>query len=338
MAFNGPTPQQIREAKDDAAIQAQLDRARRILAVYYMLLPLLLVYLLFKVFPPNPWGTWGAQPIVFLTSRFTIWTTLEERLILLVVSAGALGSYIHSATSYSDYRGNQEFGPSWLLWYLLRPLVGVCLALIVYFAMRGGLLSMVLSGDVAKEAQNINPFGIAAISGLTGMFSKQAADKLAEVFTTLFKSAADENRKNSLAPAPAPVITLIAPKEGSPEGKTEVVITGTGFAAEASVFFGDNLATEIKVAKDTTITLLTPAGKGTVDVTVINKDGQKVTAPKGFTYTTGEDGGGDAGGAGGAGDAGGGAGGAGDAGGGEDGAGDAGGAAGEAAGGAGDGG
>lgn len=278
-----PTPQEIKEKEDD--IQEKLDRARRVLAIYYTLLPLLLIYLLFKVFPPNPWGTWGSQPIAFLTKSFTIWTTLEERLILLVVSAGALGSYIHSATSYSDYRGNQQFGPSWLLWYLLRPLVGVCLSLVVYFAMRGGLLSMVLSGDVAKDAININPFGIAAISGLTGMFSKQAADKLAEVFTTLFKSGGDENRKDSLAPAPPPVIKLIAPNQGLPSGKTEVLITGTGFAAEAMVSFGDKPATEVKVVTDTQITLLTPPGEGTVDVIVVNKDGQKVTALKSFTYT-----------------------------------------------------
>jgi hypothetical protein len=248
-------------------------------------IPLLLVYLLFKIFPPNPWGDWYSQPINFLSNRYVIWTTLEERLITLVMAAGALGSYIHSATSYADYRGNRQFNPSWLLWYLLRPLVGVCLALVVYFAMRGGLLSMVLSGDTAKNPSNINPFGIAAIAGLTGMFSKQAADKLAEVFTTLLKSGGDENRKDSLAPAAAPVIKLIAPNQGLRVGKTEIVITGTGFATEATVSFGEKFATEVKVVNDTTITALTPAGEGTVDVIVVNKDGQKVTALKGFTYT-----------------------------------------------------
>lgn len=285
--FDGPKRENEEEKECKEELKRKLDKARRILATYYMILPILLVYLLFKVFPQYPWTTPGPQPITFF-SVHQIWTTLEERLILLVVVAGALGSYIHSATSYSDYRGNRQFGPSWLLWYLLRPLVGVCLALIVYFAMRGGLLSVVLGGSAAADAakaENINPFGIAAISGLTGMFSKQAADKLAEVFTTLFRSGGDENRKDSLAPAPPPVIKLIAPNQGLPSGKTEVVITGTGFAAEAMVSFGDKPATEVKVLTDTQITLLTPAGEGTVDVIVVNKDGQKVTALKSFTYT-----------------------------------------------------
>ena len=285
--FDLPARKDIKETQDEAALQRQLDRSRIILGIYYAVLPFLLVYLLFKIFPPNPWGTWGSQPIWFL-SKYQVWTTLEERLILLVVAAGALGSYIHSATSYADYRGNQQFNPSWLLWYVLRPLVGVCLALVVYFAMRGGLLSVVLGGaasNAAAKAENINPFGIAAISGLTGMFSKQAADKLAEVFTTLFKSGGDDNRKDSLAPAPVPVITLIVPKEGSAEGNTPVVITGTGFASEATVSFGDKFATEVKVVNDTQITVLTPAGEGTVDVIVINKDGQKAAPFKSFTYT-----------------------------------------------------
>jgi len=291
-APEGPTDKKIiTEQEDAAAFQKRLDRARIILAVYYAILPFLLVYLLFKIFPPNPWGTWGSQPISFL-SRYLVWTTLEERLILLVVAAGALGSYIHSATSYADYRGNQQFNPSWLLWYILRPLVGVCLALVVYFAMRGGLLSVVLGGAAANDAakaENMNPFGIGAISGLTGMFSKQAADKLAEVFTTLFKSGGDTNRKDSLVSAPVPVITLITPKVGPAAGNTEVVITGTGFAAEATVSFGDKFATEVKIVNDTQITALTPAGEGAVDVTVINKDGQKAGPFKSFTYTGGPD-------------------------------------------------
>jgi len=280
--LDGPTPDEIQE--EEANRQESLNRARRILGTYYLILPFLLVYLLFKIFPPSPWGDWASLPISFLSRRIQIWTSLEERLILLVVAAGALGSYIHSATSYSDYLGNRQFVPSWLLWYLLRPLVGVCLALIVYFAMRGGLLSMVVSGEAASDAKQINPFGIAAITGLTGMFSKQAADKLAEVFSTLFRSQGDEQRRDSLAPAPPPEIKKIDPNEGPSGGGTPVTITGTGFLEEAKVTFGDNGATNIIVLSATTITVETPGGEGVVDVTVINSDGQKVIVVKGYTY------------------------------------------------------
>lgn len=268
---------------------ARLNRARRVLGWYYLLLPFVLVYFLFKVFPPYPWPTENAilinVPIYLLQGRIPILTSLEERLLLLVIVAGALGSYIHSATSYSDYRGNRQFNPSWLLWYLVRPLVGVCLALVIYFAVRGGLLLLVVNGSGATEAKNINPFGVAAISGLTGMFSKQAADKLAEVFTTLFKSQGDAYRKDSLTPAAAPVIKIVDPDKGSVAGGDKVTITGTGFATGAKVFVGGELGENVEVVNDRTITFETPAGvAGKTDIDVENEDGQKATSLKGYTY------------------------------------------------------
>jgi hypothetical protein len=264
----------------------KLKRALTILGVFYVVLPLILVYLLFKIFPPNPWfpPDWRQVQMVFLVDRLNIWTTLEERLILLVVVAGALGSYIHSATSYADFRGNRKFEPSWLMWYVLRPFVGVSLALVVYFAIRGGVLSAVLSADTANDATKINPFGIAAIAGLTGMFSKQAADKLAEVFSTLFKSQGDANRQDALVPAAPPEIKKLDPIEGPLAGGTNVTLTGAGFTAGAIVTFGGNAATNVAVVNETTITADTPPGEGVVDVIVANADGQKATAAKAFTY------------------------------------------------------
>jgi hypothetical protein len=291
--LNDPTPAEIAEEETNRA--ESLRRSRIILGIYYTTLPFILVYLLFKIFPPHPWPiTDKMVQMVFFVNKLNIWTTVEERLLLLVIVAGALGSYIHSSTSYADYRGNRQFAPSWTLWYFLRPFVGICLALIVYFAVRGGLLSVVLSGDEANDATKINPFGIAAIAGLTGMFSKQAADKLAEVFTTLFKSQGDQQRRDSLTPAPAPEIKSIDPKEGPAAGGNKVTITGTGFATGAKVSFGTNAATNITVVIDTVLTVDAPAGEGIVDVTVTNADGQKATAAQAYTYLGGDNGGGGA--------------------------------------------
>ena len=37
-----------------------------------------------------------------------------------------------------------------------------------------------------RRNKTINPFGIAAISGMVGMFSKQATEKLGRLFYTIF--------------------------------------------------------------------------------------------------------------------------------------------------------
>lgn len=153
-----------------------------IFGVCLIVLNLLLFYLLFRFWPgqvpikPDPLrvrlipGLWEPN----------IWP--EVRLLVLVAVAGALGSYIHLATSFADYLGNRQFVSSWKWWYVLRPFIGSALAAIIYFAARGGLLSGVAG------AGDVSPYGMTALAGLVGMFSKQATDKLREVFEDLFQT------------------------------------------------------------------------------------------------------------------------------------------------------
>jgi hypothetical protein len=136
------------------------------MAVAYILTAALLFYLLTVVWPSGRESAGGL--------------TAEVRLIWLVVITSALGSYIHTVTSFALYTGNRRLDPNWLAWYLLRPAISAALALIFYFALRAGLFSG------ATADQTINPFGIAAISGMVGMFSKQATEKLGKIFDTIF--------------------------------------------------------------------------------------------------------------------------------------------------------
>jgi hypothetical protein len=119
-------------------------------------------------------GQGNVHEVALLGSLVRFTPSDEARFILLVIVAGALGSYIHSATSFANY----VMYSSWVWWYVLRTFVGLCLALIFYFVIRGGLLS------AGATSEDISPFGIAAVSGMVGMFSKQATDKLSELFDT----------------------------------------------------------------------------------------------------------------------------------------------------------
>ncbi len=53
--------------------------------------------------------------------------------------------------------------------------------MIFYFAVRAGFLS------ASAGTESLSHFGVAAIAGIVGMFSKEAIDKLHEVFMTLFR-------------------------------------------------------------------------------------------------------------------------------------------------------
>jgi hypothetical protein len=66
----------------------------------------------------------------------------------------------------------------------------------------------------------------------------------------------------------APTVTSISPKNGVAAGGTEVTITGTSFTGAKEVKFGTAEAKEFKVESATSITAESPAGTGTVNVTV----------------------------------------------------------------------
>ena len=91
----------------------------------------------------------------------------------------------------------------------------------------------------------------------------------------------------SNATGPAPTVSSVSPNSGSTTGGTAVTITGTNFAAGATVTFGSAAATNVVVVNSTTITATTPAGSaGGVTVTV-TVNGQSGSLATGFTYTVG---------------------------------------------------
>ncbi len=144
---------------------------------------------------------------------------------------------MHGSTSLADYIGNDRFSRSWTWFYLLRPVIGMALALVFYFVIRGGFLT------TSGGAKDINPYGIAALAGMVGMFSKQATDKLGEVFGTLFRSAAgqgDDQREDPLKPKTGPAIEKIDPTQVDAGTKSvSIKVTGTSFAETAKVWLDD---------------------------------------------------------------------------------------------------
>jgi hypothetical protein len=118
------------------------------------------------------------------------WTPDPETLLLLVVALfGALGASVHALTSLATYYGNKTFSTRWAWWYLIRLPVGMLIALLFYLLLRGGLLSTDATASV------VNPYATAGLAGLSGMFSKQATDKLEELFMTLFRTAEGGDRR-----------------------------------------------------------------------------------------------------------------------------------------------
>ncbi len=184
-------------------------------------------------------------------------TEIETKLILIMALAGALGGYIHSLTSFTDYVGNRELVRSWVYWLLLRAPIGALLAVLVYLLLRGGLVLP------STDDPNLNPYGFAGIAALVGMFSKQATDKLREIFDTIFRSAHVPERKDELKGAGAePAVVPTVPKIAAVEPNTlrvnttdlNLKIIGEGFTSR-TVAFVDKSPRDVKHESESILVL-----------------------------------------------------------------------------------
>lgn len=153
------------------------DRTIAFMVVAMIFLALLLVLVLLLVLPNGTKLVQAMAP--------------EARWIILVATAGALGAYVHMAHSFVTYVGLEKVKKSWLWWYAMRPFIGMALAL-VFFLVYGASTNGV--GEIGTGASS--PGGIMAIAVVVGMFSKQAIDKLAEIFDMLLKSDTGEKMKD----------------------------------------------------------------------------------------------------------------------------------------------
>lgn len=303
------------------------------IGIVYVILAIILGIMLFKIWPPVPWPAPSSDadyarltafiaetgcpqpprttptinpdgsaapatsraivpeiiPISFFgRGRGCLQTTFDERLLLLVIVAGILGAFVHGATSLADYIGNNNFNRSWTWFYLLRPAIGMSLALVFYFVIRGGFLS------TTGGAADINPYGIAALAGLVGMFSKQATDKLSEVFGTLFRAApgeGDAKRKGSLKPTTTPAPIQLEPTSVVAGGETfKLTVSGNGFIDGATINV-DEVAQTTAFESSTTLSAQIAAEKianpATLKVTVVNTD-QTTFGPANLVVSPGD--------------------------------------------------
>jgi hypothetical protein len=98
---------------------------------------------------------------------------------------------VHAATSFVNFTGARSIVTSWRWWYILRPFIGSALALGFFFVVRAGFFAP------SAGTTDLNLVGFAAMAFLTGMFTRQATAKLAELFETLFnvRSEAESQHK-----------------------------------------------------------------------------------------------------------------------------------------------
>ena len=200
--------------------------------------------------------------------------TSEQRLLLIVMFAGALGALVHALRSFFWYTGNRKLVSSWSGMFVTLPILGAALATVFFLVIRGGLFPQAKVSDTS-------PIGFVAMAALIGMFTEQAAQKLQQIAETIFAPA-----PKGADHAGPPTVTGVVPNKGPLAGGTSVTISGTGFDSKATVKFGGVAAPQVTVNSPTSITAQTPpaTAAGQVAIEVTTGDGQKASLDKAFTY------------------------------------------------------
>lgn len=228
-------------------------KSRPELGLFLFIVPFVLVALFISAWPQiieTASGGKTLKPSWLLGNM--LGTNLEIRLLFIVAVSGALGSSIQTAKSYAGHIAAGRFNTNFMTWYFMRFPVGIGLALLVYLVIRGGFLTGSFSAS-ADVATNVNPFGIAAISALTGMFAKEASAKLSEVFSNTF--AGDDDDDSRPAPTVATNNLKVALNAAGDTLKHE--ISGKGFAKGLEAFIGDEKrAVDWQSDSKVTVTLL----------------------------------------------------------------------------------
>lgn len=124
-----------------------------------------------------------STPLIFGIAHMTF--DPQVVLIAMVLMVGALGALVGGSRRFLYFATRDELTKRDEWSYLIRPMQGAALALIVYFTLRGGYLGQ-------DQSAPVNPYGVAALSALVGLFTRHAVSKLTDVFDTLFGKPKEE--------------------------------------------------------------------------------------------------------------------------------------------------
>jgi hypothetical protein len=140
--------------------------------------------------------------------------------------------------------------------------------------------AVVTIGGVA--ATNVRVSGTTKILAITGAHAAGAVD----VTVTVDGRSSTLSSAFTYASAAPPTVTGISPASGPTTGGTAITLSGTNFAAGATVTIGGATATGVTVTSSTSLQAVTPAGSAGQAAVRVTVSGQSATYAGYFTYVT----------------------------------------------------
>lgn len=215
----------------------------------------------------------GADPgfrSVFAVARASPggWYVLELEL------AAALSGLTGAVLALKNYAGFQySYGLSFVQ-AILKGSVGGATGLLGVLLVRSGIVSTLTLHSVAATFAWAVVFGYAQYL-FTRLIDQQARAVLKSAGSRSDPDMTPQAPRGAATPAllttdsaHRPQVTGVAPVTGDEAGGTAVTISGSGFTGATGVHFGSTAAAGITIDSDAQITAVSPAGTGTVAVTV----------------------------------------------------------------------
>jgi len=165
-----------------------------VVSVYTVVILSFGIYTLTSIWPTTPeeLASNATNTVTLRGTEISFSLGPETLVILVMIIAGAIGACVFSLYAIAHHLGRvHDFEARWAAWYVLRPFIGAGLAMIFYFLLRGGVLT------IGANLQSLNLIVVAGLSGLVGMFSEQALRKTRDLADTIFGSIPKDKAKTA---------------------------------------------------------------------------------------------------------------------------------------------
>jgi large repetitive protein len=221
----------------------------------------------------------GATAVKFGTANATTYTIESASQITATAPPGATGTVDVTVTTPG---GVSATGTADHFTYSPPPAIT---SIAPVAGPQGGGTSVTLTGANLAHASAVSFGGSAAssftINSATSITAvSPAGSGTVDVTVTTPGGTSATVEADRFTYVPPPAVAEVTPNTGPSAGGTSVVIKGANFTGATAVKFGSTDATTFNVNSATSITAVSPAGSGTVDVTV--------TTANGGTSATGE--------------------------------------------------
>jgi len=157
-----------------------------------------------------------------------------------------------------------------------------------------GGTSVTITGTQLKGAKSVKFGSVEAKSFTVNSETSIKATSPAQAAGTVDVTVTTPEGTSPTSPAdhftylPKPTVTNVQPDVGVASGGTTTMISGTSFNGATAVKFGSTGAASFTVISETWIKAVSPAGSGTVDVTVTTPNGTSTSSSSDhFTYRSG---------------------------------------------------